>query len=221
MNAASADRPDATEAMVALTDLAIGVECVALAALVLTERLPARSGLRGPLLAFLGATASASLTGAALHGLTTDRADLRRRALWRWSLASIGIGGLSSWWLGARIGLRPASARVVEVVATLAHVPYVAHVVSGDRPFRVAIASYVPGALFLGAALASRLGERSSRGPAAIGLAGLGVTFAAAGVQQARVGLGRSFDHNALFHTLQAIGIAFLFAAGRRLRSRS
>ena len=204
--------------MVALTDLAIGVECAALAALVASDRLPERNGLRGPLLAFLVATASASLTGAALHGLTTDRADPRRRILWRWSLASIGIGGLSSWWLGARIALRPAEARVVEGIATLAHVPYVAHVVGGDRPFRVAIASYVPGALFLGAALASRLGEPSSRSPAIVGLTGIGVTFAAAGVQLARIGLGRSFDHNAVFHTLQAIGIGLLFAAARRLR---
>ena len=207
--------------MVALTDLAIGIECVALAALVASDRLPARAALRGPLLAFLAATASASLTGAALHGLTTDPADPRRRALWRWSLASIGIGGLTAWWLGARIALRPSAARLVEGVAVIAHVPYVAHVISGDRPFRVAIASYVPGALFLGAAFASRVREPSSRGPALTGLTGLGVTFAAAGVQQARLGLGRSFDHNALFHTLQAVGVGLLFAAGRRLGPRT
>ena len=220
MSAGSTERPDSTEAMVALTDLAIGLECVALAGLVASDRLRAPAGLRGPLLAFLLATASASLGGAALHGLTTDHADPRRRALWRWSLASIGVGGLSSWWLGARIGLRPWPARVVEGVAVAAHIPYLADVVSDDRPFRVAIASYVPGALFLGAALASRLGERSSRGPAIVGLTGLGVTFAAAGVQQARIGVGRTFDHNALFHTLQALGVALLFAAARRLPPR-
>lgn len=207
--------------MVAQTDLAIGIECLALATLVARDRLPAHAGLRGPLLVFLGATASASLTGAALHGLTTDRDDPRRQALWRWSLGSIGIGALSSWALGARIALRPDRARVVESVAAVAHLPYLVYVGSGDRPFRVAIASYVPGALFLGAALASRVGEPASRGPAVVGLTGLAVTFAAAGVQTARIGVSRRFDHNALFHTLQAIGTALLVAAGRRLRPRA
>ena len=38
-------------------------------------------------------------------------------------------------------------------------------------------------------------------------------TFAAAGVQVGRIGLTRRFDHNALYHTLQAIGVAVFYRA--------
>jgi hypothetical protein len=100
---------------------------------------------------------------------------------------------------------------------TVLHVPYFVAVASGDRPYRLAVTAYLPGATFLVGTLAAALWRGPSRAPAGVGLAGLGVTFAAAAVQVRRTGLSRRFDHNALYHTLQAAGVALLFASGRRL----
>ena len=81
----------------------------------------------------------------------------------------------------------------------------------------MAIATYLPGALALGAGLASRLRDPVTRGAAAIALAGLGLTFGAAAVQVRRIALHpRLFDHNATYHAIQAIAVACFYAAARR-----
>lgn len=205
------------EPAVALTDLALGIEAGVFAALLARDRRRSGRGLRSPMTTFFAATAVASLAGAALHGRSTQRTDPARRALWRTSLTAIGIAGWSSWWLGARLALGARAAIVVSRLAGLAHVPYAAIVLGSDAPFRVAIAAYVPGALFLSGALLGRLRSGRRRGPAGLALAAITVTFAAAGVQLGGVGLSRRFDHNALYHTLQAIGVAMFYGAARGL----
>ena len=220
VSAASAERlgdaaasAQAAERAVAWTDFALGVEAAVFAVLIARQEPPRDAAIKGPLVTFFAATAAASLAGAALHGLTTEKADPRRWVLWRFALLSIGVASLSSWFLGARLALTSAASRTVTRLATIAHVPYAAAVLTRDPPFAVAIASYVPGALFLGGSLASRLRDRRHRRSAATALGALLITFAAAGVQVGRIGLTRRFDHNALYHTLQAIGVAVFYRA--------
>ena len=172
-----------------------------------------------PFLVFFGATAVASGTGAVLHGLTDDASDPRRRALWRTSLASIGVAAVSSWTVAARLA-RPDGHEVPERLALLGHAPYFILVATGDRPFTLAIACYVPAAIALGVAFGGRLDDDEDRAAAALGLAGLAVTFGAAGVQVGRFGLSRAFDHNALYHTLQAIGIALFYGSATQFLVR-
>jgi Family of unknown function (DUF6962) len=211
----------AAERSVALTDLALGLEAAVFAALLARGRDRSGRGLRRPLVVSMAATAVAALTGAALHGLTVDRTDARRRTLWRISLSSIGVAALSSWTLGARLRLAPSTARTLERVVTILHVPYFVAVATGERPYRLAVSTYLPGAIFLTAALATGLVRGPARVAAGLGLSGMGVTFLAAAVQVRRIGVGRRFDHNARYHTLQAGGIALLYAAGRRLAGRT
>lgn len=215
MSAASADdgaaAARAAERAVAWTDFALGIEAAAFAVLIARDHRAGHAPIKGPLVTFFGATAAASLAGAALHG--TDQADPRRRGLWRFALGSIGLASLSSWFLGARLSLSGGASTTVTRLAAIAHVPYFSAVLSGDRPFAVAIGSYVPGALFLGGSLASRLRDRPHRRSAATALVALLITFLAAGVQVGRIGLTRRFDHNALYHTLQGIGIAIFYRA--------
>lgn len=211
--AAAAQEALAAERAVAWTDFALGIEAGVFAVLIARHQEAGHTTIKGPVVTFFAATAAASLAGAALHGLTRDQEDPRRRALWRFALGSIGLASVSSWFLGARLALAGEASRSVPRVATIAHVPYFAVVLSGDRPFGTAIASYVPGALFLGGSLASRLRDRRDRRSAATALVALLITFAAAGVQVRRIGLSRRFDHNALYHALQAIGIAVFYRA--------
>lgn len=197
-----------------MTDLALGVEAASFAVLLARDDVGRGSPIRRPFITFFVSTAVASFAGAALHGLLADRSDPRRRALWRGSLASIGIASLSSWWLGARLALADRATLVIRL-ATWIHVPYLVAVLRVDRPFWFAIVSYVPGAMFLTATLVSRLRDPRDRGPSATALVALVVTFAAALVQVGRVGVHRRFDHNAVYHSLQSVGVAMLFGAAR------
>ena len=216
------DRPAVTdgERVVALTDLALGIEAVAFAAALAVGGRGHPSRLRGPLVVSFAATAVASLTGAALHGLFAERTDPRRRALWRTSLASIGTAALASWWLGARLSLGTRAGAVVSAVATIAHVPYLVSVLSGDRPFFVAILAYLPGVAFLSGALLAHRRDPLGRVDADTALAAIGVTVTAAVVQVRGVGLGPRFDHNALYHSLQALGTGLFFLAAQGLLQR-
>lgn len=203
------------EPAVAITDLVLGLEAAAFTLLLARDQRRGGSRLWAPLVTFFAATTTASLAGATLHALTADRSDPRRRALWRISLGAIGLAAFSSWWLGARLALSRRAASTVTRVAVLGHLPFAALVAGTDAPYRAAIAAYLPGALFFGGTLISRLRVGRERGTASLAIGALAVTFAAAGVQVSGVGLSRRFDHNALYHTLQAVGVAMLFGAAR------
>ena len=202
------------EPAVALTDALLAVETGVFAAR-LWSRPAAPGGLRMPFVTFLAATTVASGTGAILHGMTSDRADPLRRRLWRVSMTAIGVAAVSSWWAAARLLDRSGGGDRLARRATALHVPYFVLVAVRDVPYVAAVACYVPGAAVLTGAFARRLGAPGERTAASLGLAGLGVTFAAAAVQVRRIGLGRAFDHNALYHSLQAVGIALLDASAR------
>jgi len=79
--------------------------------------------------------------------------------------------------------------------------------------FSIAIANYLPSTLFL--IVAFFASYRSGAGtPVAIGLSGLVLTLVAAAVQQARIALHPTyFNHNALYHLLQAIALFLIFRA--------
>lgn len=210
------------EPAVALTDLAIGVEAGLFA--LLMARAGNDDGGRSPeavagrrwFAVFFGATSAAALAGAALHGLFPDRQRPARLRLWRVSLGSIGVAGLSAWCLGAVLSLPRAAATRVERMMMAVHAAYLVVLSQTNPPYRVAIATYLPGALALGAALIRRLTDPLVRAPAAIALAGLGLTFGAAAVQVRRLAVHpRLFDHNATYHTIQAVAIACFYVAAR------
>lgn len=202
------------EPAVALTDLAISVECVALAWLL-------RSGETGAarrwFVAFFGAVGAGALLGGLEHGFVADKSSWAETALWVPTLLALGVAGLAAWGVGASLALAPRPARVVVACAGALFGAYALGVVLGERRFGVAIAYYLPGVLFLAAAFWVRLrrtGERRWRA----GLWGLGLTLASAVIQQAQIGIHpRYFDHNALYHLVQAVALALLFrVAGAR-----
>jgi hypothetical protein len=52
-------------------------------------------------------------------------------------------------------------------------------------------------------------------------VAGVMVSFAAAGVQQSGFALHQHFNHNDLYHVIQMAGVYLLYRGGRLLRSRA
>jgi uncharacterized membrane protein YhhN len=68
-------------------------------------------------------------------------------------------------------------------------------------------------------ALAAALGAQRQPGAKWI-VAGVAASTIGAVVQLARIGQGRVFNHNDLFHVVQAIGIALYARGGRELGTR-
>jgi hypothetical protein len=213
-------RPTIHEPAVALTDLLVGLESIVFA-VGLARRRPAGAAVDARtlerhywLVASFAATGAAALFGAATHGLFPDREDPTRRRLWRLSLGSIGVAGLSAWRIGAATALHGRWGRRVSGAATLAHGAYLVGLTRTDPPFKVAIAAYLPGALFLSTAITSRLRFPAERRSAAIALVGMGLTFGGALAQVGRIAIHpRLFDHNATYHAIQATAAACFFAA--------
>ena len=84
----------------------------------------------------------------------------------------------------------------------------------------LAIAAYLPAALFLLAVFVSA-GHRRGRSNVS-GTVGLALTFVAAAVQQLHIALHPVyFNHNALYHVIQGIAIVLLFLGARQLLERS
>jgi len=201
---------------VALTDLGLALESGAFAVILDRTRPVGRH-----FTLFFAATATASVLGGAVHGFFPDPASPASHALWRAALLAVGVAALGACAAAAHLGLREGVARRVVRIATLELAVYAAIVLSGDRPFAVAVCEYLPAALFLLAVLIARFARRRE-GAVLVGAAGLGLTFVASGLQQAGVGLHpRWFNHNALYHLLEGIAFAMLYWCARALDRRT
>lgn len=208
-----------TEPDVTLTDYALALECA-----LFTWLLARRGGIRQPLqrwwALFFGAVGLAALTGGTVHGFFLDPQTTGHAILWPATLLAIGLASLAAWVIGAELILPAVAVRGVAAAAGLGFAGYAAVVLLADRRFFVAVAAYLPAALFLVVALAVVYRRRCQRA-ALTGLAGLGLTFAAAAVQQGGVALHPVyFNHNALYHLIQAVGLFLLFRSSRGLAKR-
>ena len=157
---------------------------------------------------FFGATAAASLAGGTVHGFFPDS-----RVLWRFVLIALGLVSAAAWAVGARLLFSERIAWLVTIAALVEFAVYSLVVVFVTDAFWVAIANYLPSTLFL--IVAFFTSYRSGAGtPVAIGLYGLLLTLVAAAVQQARIALHPVyFNHNAVYHLVQAIALFLIFRA--------
>jgi hypothetical protein len=210
------------EPAVALTDLLIGVEAAVFALAVAragaadARRTRPAVAVRRWFVVLFAATSVAALAGGALHGLFPDRDAIGRLRLWRLSLGSIGISGLAGWGIAAATALPSAAANRLLAAVAAAHAAYLIGLTRSNPPYKIAIAVYLPGAAALGLALLTRMRGPALRTPAAIGLAGLGLTFGAAVVQLRRIAIHPwIFDHNATYHAIQAVAIGCFYVAAR------
>ena len=172
----------------------------------LIARSSTSSALQRWFIVFFAATAVASLAGGAVHGFLADS-----KLLWRLVLISLGVVSTAAWAIGARLLFADSMSRLITAAAAVEFVLYALVVVFVTDNFSVAIANYLPSTLFLIVAFFAAYGK-SGAAPVAIGVAGLLLTLVAAGVQQARIALHPTyFNHNAVYHLLQAIALFCIF----------
>jgi hypothetical protein len=161
--------------------------------------------------------AVAAFLGGITHGFLPDEHARLYRVVWVSTLIAIGVAALASWAIGARLIFDGKAVERVTAFAALLFAAYIAVVIFVSQAFTVAVVHYLPAAGFLLFAFAYAWRRRPSRLLAA-GIAGVALTFVAAAVQQGRIGLHpRYFNHNALYHLIQAFALLLIFLAARGL----
>jgi hypothetical protein len=201
---------------VALTDLVLAIECGVFTAL-LSKYRTASAQLRLAFITFFAATGIAAFLGFIAHGFLPDEQAQLYRVVWRWTLIAIGVAALASWAIGALVLFSARAAERVTAVAALLFAGYVLFVLFVSQAFAVAVIHYLPAAAFLLIAFLYAYRRRRSDSLEA-GIAGVALALVAAAVQQGGIGLHpRYFNHNALYHLIQAVALFLLFWAGRGL----
>jgi len=160
------------------------------------------------------ATASAAFCGGTFHGFFHDLSPSVLGGLWKAAIYSIGLMCLLML-AAATVASIPRSAqRWMLSLAVLEFVVYAVWMHSHDE-YRFVIYDYAPamiGVLGLQAWAAYRRRDASAKWI----IAGVLVSFAAAGVQQTGFRLGQNFNHNDLYHLIQALALGAFYRAGLR-----
>jgi hypothetical protein len=196
----------------ALTDFGVAVEAAILAGLIARR---GRAAARRWWTFFFGALAIGALLGGIEHGFFPDGVSLPSVILWRLTLLALGLTALAAWGAGTTALARPTT--WIPVGATGLFVAYALAVLFVTDQFGLAMAHYLPAALFLLAMLAHCWWRAGAR-PAAVGVLGLVILLAGSWVQWRRIPLHPVyFTHNALDHLIEAVALLLLYRAARWL----
>ena len=209
-----------TEPDVTLTDYVLCGECAAFAWLI--ARRPANlMALRRWTVLFFVFTALAALFGGTVHGFYADESGSIGAVLWKMSMLAIGATALAAWAIGGHLLFGHDGRRLLLTIAATLTAAYAAVIMFVTDEFWVAVAGYLPAAAFLLAGFL-RAAVRGRESWARLGASGLVLSFAAAAIQQFRIALHPVyFNHNALYHLVQAVALALLFMASRGLLAQT
>jgi hypothetical protein len=203
-----------TEPDVTLTDYFLALECAVFACLLYfkNDRL---KPFRLWFAIFLGALSLAAALGGTVHGFFVDESTAGYKILWPATLVALGLAALAGWGISSRMIFSPETARKTAGAAAVLFLVYSVVVVFVNQSFLVAILHYLPSVFFLLIAWLS-VYRRARSGRALAGVFGLALFFVAAGAQQARIALHPVyFNHNALYHVIQAVAIFLVFYSAR------
>ena len=161
------------------------------------------------------AVALAAAAGGTWHGWAPRMTRSAADALWLLTYAFVGLGNVlilaAAAWAAARGGLRAALLAAV-LLRFFVWFAFIAR----DPDFRYVVYDYA-GTLIGLLVLAAWLGVRGRPGGPAIA-AGVAVSLAGAFVQRMRLAPGPAFNHNDLFHVVQAAGLYLYYRGASRLR---
>jgi hypothetical protein len=200
---------------VTLTDYGLTLEC-ALCATLLTRTPTSRTSLRVAGICFFIFLGISTATGGTVHGFFPDESSPGSQILWKLTLLSVGLTSMSAWLIGAGILASGPNQRWLAFAAFPQVGVYGGNVFLVTQKFWITMTIYLPAAFLLLAAFGYRF-WRDRRSFLLVGALGLVLTFVAAFVQVNRIGIHpRYFNHNALYHVVQAFALAMI-SLGMRL----
>jgi Family of unknown function (DUF6962) len=205
-----------TEPDVTLTDYALAIECALFASLIYFRGDPA-TPLRPRFALLFAAISIATFTGGTVHGFFPDPETLGYRILWTATLIAAGLAAFATWAIGARLWLSEKAERRLFTLALTEFLAYAATVLFVSQEFWIAIVNYLPPTLFL-LIVFYELHRHMKIRELQVGTIGWVLTFVAAAVQQGRIALDPVyFNHNSLYHVIQAIALFLIFWGARWL----
>ena len=160
------------------------------------------------------ATGVAAVLGGTSHGYAPVLDKQTHGLVWRFTYVTVGVANFCILY-GATLAAVPPRARRAVLAALVVRLLAVAAALIVLAQFRYVLYDFaitLAGLLGLAAALCLR----SQRGAAWL-VAGVAASTLGAVIQLGRYGQGRAFNHNDLFHVVQAAGIALYARAGRDL----
>ena len=163
------------------------------------------------------ATGVAAVLGGTSHGYAPVIDKQTHGLVWRLTYVTVGIANFCVLY-GAALAAVPRRLLRATVVVLLARLLVVAAALIVVAQFRYVLYDYAFTLVGL-LALAAALGAQRRPGGGWV-VAGVAASAIGAVVQLTRVGQGRVFNHNDLFHVVQAIGIALYARGGRALGTR-
>ena len=197
--------------MTLATDYALGVLCAFLA-LRMVRHGPDAS--RSHWAAALATCAAAAFLGGTYHGFLPWLDAPIAASLWKATLLSIGLAAYSATVATTRAHLPERWERPVRVVAGLKLAAYAAAALAVDT-FLIAIIDYSLAfgfVIVIHARAAARFGDSAAQWV----VAGVAVSFLAAGIQAAGIAPHPQFNHNDLYHVVQMLGMWLLYKGASR-----
>jgi uncharacterized protein DUF6962 len=178
---------------------------------------PGRSALRTNGAVLMGGLASAALWGGIFHAFFPEgTATLPGFLTWIPVTLSIAVAATAMLSLGLRLLLPGIPSRIRRLLLATYGAAFVLVVLLVHESFSTIVYFYTPALLLLLFA-AARLAVRNRDAGWAFISAGLVISMGAAVLQQARVAVHPVyFDHNAVYHVVQALALLFLYAGWRR-----
>jgi len=164
------------------------------------------------------ALALSALTGGTCHGFTASMGDRVSAVLWKATVYLVGITDLLMLSGSLTAAIERRWRRFALAVAAAKFLVYAAWMTGHDE-FRYVVYDYAPSMLAILLIHAVPGSLKNDPGARFI-LAGLLVSFVAAGVQLSRIGLHERFDHNDLYHVIQIGACYLLYRGARCLRDR-
>jgi hypothetical protein len=195
---------------VSLTDFFIALTCLYFA-LRLMGMQAMHHDLRKLFVGLFLFTALGAGAGGAYHGFFEVETSIWTKISWTTTLLAIGCTAFYVWHLAVYFLLPQSWRRFTAIFLQLGIFGYAYYVGVVSQNFIVAIIAYLPAVILLLIGLLVRLFKtKDSR--MFLGVFGLLLTIAAAGVQVERIGLHpQYFNHNALYHLIQIIGLYFIY----------
>ncbi len=164
------------------------------------------------------ATALASLTGGTYHGFSSLLGDTGKAILWKGTVYSIGL--VSFFMLAGTIlaSVRRAVGKWLLGAAVLQLGVYAVWMVTHDD-FRYVIYDYAPA--MVAVLVLQGFAAHARRDPSARWIiAGVLLSFGAAGIQLSGFEIHEHFNHNDLYHIVQMGAVYLLYRGARLLRDR-
>jgi hypothetical protein len=200
-----------TEPDVTLTDVGLAIEC-GIFALLIARRWPSATPLSFWFAVFFASIGVAALAGAAVHGRFLPDST---SALWLVPLVALGVTALAAWRITAALLDETMTASWLARLAAIDFVVYCGVVLFVTRSFTIAIVNYVPALTVLFILFVRESRRHRAAGPR-WGATALALMFVGSIVQFQRVAVHPVyFNHNALYHAIEAITLLFMFGASR------